>query len=93
MYRSLRRWRLDFRPRLALNALFLRPYANLLQLGLHRRPGEHGASRALTMIIVAVDPNRSYVGLRSIPRGLWIALLSGQHNRINAAWLLEMFGQ
>jgi polyisoprenyl-teichoic acid--peptidoglycan teichoic acid transferase len=71
---------------MAANSLFPPPQQNLLLLGLDRRPGQSGASRADTMILVAIDPDRPYVGMLSIPRDLWITLPDGRQNRINTAY-------
>jgi len=76
---------------LLLVALFLfpSPRANILVLGIDRRPVEKTfVSRTDTMILVTFDPARPYVGMLSIPRDLWVTLPDGQQGRINTAHVL-----
>jgi LCP family protein required for cell wall assembly len=66
--------------------LFPPPRANILLLGLDRRPDETTfVSRTDTMILMTVYPARSYVGMLSIPRDLYVTLPGGDQNRINTA--------
>ncbi|MFQ5625748.1 MAG: LCP family protein [Methyloligellaceae bacterium] len=59
--------------------------ANILILGLDRRPGESLISRSDTMILARVDPAGPAINLLSIPRDLWVTLPDGGPNRINTA--------
>src|SRR6185503_18282224 len=55
---------------LLVNTLFPPSQYNVLLLGLDRRADQGGASRADTMILATVDPERHYAGMLSIPRDL-----------------------
>ncbi|MBI3762019.1 MAG: LCP family protein [Chloroflexi bacterium] len=61
------------------------PRANVLILGLDRRPNETGPSRSDTMILATVNPKGQYVGMLSIPRDLWVTIPGHGENRINTA--------
>jgi len=65
---------------------FLMPFrTNLLILGIDRTPEGTDLGRSDTNILLTVKPLRSYVGLLSIPRDLWVIIPGVGENRINAA--------
>jgi LCP family protein required for cell wall assembly len=73
---------------LLIAALLLFPpaRANILLLGVDRRPDETTwATRTDTMMLTTLAPPTPYVGLLSIPRDLYVQLPSGDWNRINTA--------
>jgi LCP family protein required for cell wall assembly len=62
------------------------PRANILFLGLDRRPDETSyATRSDTMILATVFPQGHYVGMLSIPRDLYVTQNDGSLDRINTA--------
>ena len=64
----------------------LPPRANVLLLGLDRRPDETTyATRSDTMILATVYPQGHYVGMLSIPRDLYVTQNDGRLDRINTA--------
>jgi LCP family protein required for cell wall assembly len=59
---------------------------NILLLGVDQRPGENGATRTDTMILVTVDPATKTAGMMSIPRDLWVRIPGYDiYNKITAA--------
>jgi LCP family protein required for cell wall assembly len=63
---------------------------NILVLGIDQRPGEQGAFRTDTMLVLTLDPVSKTGGLLSIPRDLWVPIPGYGVERINAA---HVFGQ
>ena len=63
---------------------------NLLVLGIDQRPGEEGAFRTDTMLVLTLDPVSKTGGVLSIPRDLWVDIPGYGVERINAA---HVFGQ
>ncbi|OQY26079.1 MAG: hypothetical protein B6I34_00600 [Anaerolineaceae bacterium 4572_32.1] len=47
---------------------------NILLLGIDQRPGQNGAARTDTMILLTVDPASKTAGMLSIPRDLWVRI-------------------
>lgn len=47
---------------------------NILVLGVDQRPGQKGATRTDTMILLTVDPATKTAGMMSIPRDLWVRI-------------------
>jgi len=47
---------------------------NILLLGIDQRPGQKGATRTDTMILLTVDPASKTAGMLSIPRDLWVRI-------------------
>lgn len=62
--------------------------ANILLLGIDRRPGEEGPWRTDTMILGTIDPATQSAGMLSIPRDLWVTAPGYGENRINMAHFL-----
>ncbi len=59
---------------------------NFLLMGIDLRPGERGAARTDTMIVVTIDPVSKNVGMLSFPRDLWVTVPGYGENRINTAY-------
>lgn len=59
---------------------------NILIAGVDRRPAgsDITGSRADTIAVVRIDPERNQVGILSIPRDLWVTSESGPERRINS---------
>jgi len=67
-------------------AYFLMPgRSNLLVLGIDYTPPWHAIGRSDTIILTTFVPSRSYIGMLSIPRDLWVAIPGVGENRINTA--------
>lgn len=47
---------------------------NILLLGVDQRPGQKGATRTDTMLLLTVDPTSKTAGMLSIPRDLWVRI-------------------
>lgn len=58
---------------------------NILILGIDRAPEGTILGRSDTMILTTFQPDRSYVGMLSIPRDLWVTIPGQGENRINTA--------
>ena len=60
---------------------------NILLLGIDQRPGEKGAYRTDTMILLNIDPKTGNVGMLSMPRDLWVTVPTAipRETRINSA--------
>ena len=58
---------------------------NILLLGVDQRPGQKGATRTDTMILLTVDPASRTAGMLSIPRDLWVRIPTVGYNKITAA--------
>ena len=60
---------------------------NILLLGIDQRPGEKGAYRTDTMILLNIDPKTGNIGLFSMPRDLWVTVPTAipRETRINSA--------
>jgi LCP family protein required for cell wall assembly len=67
---------------------FLPTRTNILLIGIDRTPPGTAVGRSDTIILVTVQPLRSYVGMLSIPRDLWVSIPGVGENRINAAYFL-----
>jgi LCP family protein required for cell wall assembly len=61
------------------------PRANVLILGLDRRPEEGNVVRSDTMILASVSPSDSRIALLSIPRDLYVEIPGHDPDRINTA--------
>ncbi|MBI1801675.1 MAG: LCP family protein [Chloroflexi bacterium] len=64
---------------------------NFLLMGVDLRPGETGATRSDTMIVVSLDPTSKSVAMLSIPRDLWVPIPGYGENRINTAYFTGDF--
>ena len=58
---------------------------NILLLGVDQRPGQKGATRTDTMILLTVDSASRTAGMLSIPRDLWVRIPTVGYNKITAA--------
>ncbi len=59
---------------------------NILLLGVDQRPGQKGATRTDTMILLTVDPVSKIAGMLSIPRDLWVRIpTTERYDKITAA--------
>ncbi|UCC61773.1 MAG: LCP family protein [Anaerolineae bacterium] len=58
---------------------------NVLLLGVDQRPGQKGATRTDTMILLTVDPASRRAGVLSIPRDLWVRIPTVGYNKITTA--------
>ena len=67
---------------------FLPARTNILLIGIDRTPPGTAVGRSDTIILVTVQPLKSYVGMLSIPRDLWVSIPGAGENRINAAYFL-----
>lgn len=67
---------------------FLPARTNILILGIDRTPPGTAVGRSDTIVLVTVQPLKSYVGMLSIPRDLWVSIPGEGENRINAAYFL-----
>jgi LCP family protein required for cell wall assembly len=67
---------------------FLPARTNILLIGIDRTPPGTAVGRSDTIILVTVQPLKSYVGMLSIPRDLWVSIPEVGENRINAAYFL-----
>jgi LCP family protein required for cell wall assembly len=67
---------------------FLPTRTNILLIGIDRTPPGTAVGRTDTIILVTVQPLKSYVGMLSIPRDLWVSIPGVGENRINAAYFL-----
>jgi len=61
---------------------------NLLVMGIDQRPGEEGAFRTDTMLVLTIDPVTKKGGMLSIPRDLWVPIPGYGVGRINTAHVL-----
>ncbi|MGD2146643.1 MAG: LCP family protein [Anaerolineae bacterium] len=61
---------------------------NILVLGIDQRPGEDGAFRTDTMLVLTLDPVTKTGGMLSIPRDLWVPIPGYGVGRINTAHVL-----
>jgi LCP family protein required for cell wall assembly len=61
---------------------------NILVMGIDRRPGEEGAFRTDTMLVLTLDPVSKTGGMLSIPRDLWVPIPGYGVGRINTAHVL-----
>lgn len=61
---------------------------NVLVLGIDQRPGEQGAFRTDTMLVLTLDPVSKTGGMLSIPRDLWVPIPGYGVGRINTAHVL-----
>jgi LCP family protein required for cell wall assembly len=61
---------------------------NILVLGIDQRPGEEGAFRTDTMLVLTLDPVTKTGGMLSIPRDLWVPIPGYGVGRINTAHVL-----
>ena len=60
---------------------------NILLLGADQRPGETGAVRTDTMILLTVNPASKTAGMMSIPRDLWVRIPAYDlYNKITTAY-------
>jgi LCP family protein required for cell wall assembly len=60
---------------------------NILLLGVDQRPGQNGATRTDTMILLTVDPASKTAGMLSIPRDLWVRIPAyDEWNKITTAY-------
>jgi LCP family protein required for cell wall assembly len=74
---------------LFVSLFFLLPArTNILLIGIDRTPPGTAVGRTDTIILVTVQPLKSYVGMLSIPRDLWVSIPGAGENRINAAYFL-----
>ncbi|HEY45872.1 MAG TPA: LCP family protein [Anaerolineae bacterium] len=74
---------------LLVSVLFFLPTrTNILLIGIDRTPPGTAVGRSDTIILVTVQPLKSYVGMLSIPRDLWVSIPGVGENRINAAYFL-----
>ena len=73
---------------LALVFFLLPARTNILLIGIDRTPPGTAIGRSDTMILVTIQPLKSYVGMLSIPRDLWVNIPGAGENRINAAYFL-----
>lgn len=61
---------------------------NVLIMGIDQRPGEEGAFRTDTMLVLTLDPVSRTAGMLSIPRDLWVEIPGYGLGRINTAHVL-----
>jgi LCP family protein required for cell wall assembly len=61
---------------------------NVLIMGIDQRPGEQGAFRTDTMLVLTLDPVTKTGGMLSIPRDLWVPITGYGVGRINTAHVL-----
>jgi LCP family protein required for cell wall assembly len=61
---------------------------NVLVMGIDQRPGEQGAFRTDTMLVLTLDPVTRTGGVLSIPRDLWVPIPGYGVGRINTAHVL-----
>jgi LCP family protein required for cell wall assembly len=61
---------------------------NILVMGIDQRPGEEGAFRTDTMLVLTLDPVTKTAGMLSIPRDLWVPIPGYGVGRINTAHVL-----
>jgi len=61
---------------------------NILVMGIDQRPGEEGAFRTDTMLVLTIDPVTKTGGMLSIPRDLWVPIPGYGVGRINTAHVL-----
>lgn len=61
---------------------------NVLVMGIDQRPGEEGAFRTDTMLVLTLDPVTKTGGMLSIPRDLWVPIPGYGVGRINTAHVL-----
>lgn len=61
---------------------------NVLVMGIDQRPGEEGAFRTDTMLVLTLDPVSKTGGMLSIPRDLWVPIPGYGVDRINTAHVL-----
>ena len=61
------------------------PRANVLILGIDRRPEEGNVVRSDTMVLATVYPSGPRIALLSIPRDLYVEIPGHEPNRINTA--------
>ncbi|MFW6082419.1 MAG: LCP family protein [Chloroflexota bacterium] len=61
---------------------------NVLVMGIDQRPGEEGAFRTDTMMVLTLDPVSKTAGMLSIPRDLWVPIPGYGVGRINTAHVL-----
>ncbi|MGD8997673.1 MAG: LCP family protein, partial [Anaerolineae bacterium] len=61
---------------------------NILVMGIDQRPGEEGAFRTDTMLVLTLDPVTTTGGMLSIPRDLWVPIPGYGVGRINTAHFL-----
>lgn len=61
---------------------------NILVMGIDQRPGEEGAFRTDTMLVLTIDPVSKTGGMLSIPRDLWVPIPGYGSGRINTAHVL-----
>mgnify|MGYP001500590243 CR=1 FL=1 len=64
---------------------FLPGRVDFIAMGIDRPPEGTMVSRTDTIVLVSIDPGRSYIGMLSVPRDLWVPLPEGGENRINTA--------
>ncbi len=57
----------------------------VLLMGLDNRPGEEGACRTDTMMIISIDPQHNSIGMMSIPRDTYVEIPGYGLDRINTA--------
>jgi LCP family protein required for cell wall assembly len=72
---------------LAYGLLLLQSPANILILGIDRRPDEGNVTRSDTILLLHADAGDSRMALLSIPRDLWVTIPGWGEERINAAHL------
>jgi len=61
---------------------------NILVMGIDQRPGEEGAFRTDTMMVLTLDPVTKTGGMLSIPRDLWVPIPGYGVAKINTAHVL-----
>jgi LCP family protein required for cell wall assembly len=61
---------------------------SILVMGIDQRPGEEGAFRTDTMLVLTLDPVTKTGGMLSIPRDLWVPIPGYGVGRINTAHVL-----
>ncbi len=61
---------------------------NILAMGIDQRPGEEGAFRTDTMLVLTLDPVSKTAGMLSIPRDLWVPIPGYGVAKINTAHVL-----
>jgi len=64
---------------------FLPGRIDFIAMGIDRAPEGTTVSRTDTLILVSVDPSKSYVGMLAVPRDLWVQIPNVGENRINTA--------
>src|SRR5437763_9837503 len=58
----------------------------ILLIGSDHRWSGGGGARSDTIMLARVDPHRHRIGLRSIPRDLYVSITAHGHDRINMAF-------